>query len=790
MTDLRPSLSVVIPAFNEAQRLRPTLARVMAFLDASARSYELLVVDDGSSDATALVAGELVGERGRVIALGRNRGKGAAVRAGVLASRGARVLVTDADLSTPIEQLAKLEAVLDAGAAVAVASRAVAGAELPVRQGPLRAAIGRGFNRFVRALGLSPLLDTQCGFKLFEGEAARSLFAALEIEGFAFDVEVLARAERAGLRVVELPVLWRNDADSRVRAFAGARAFADLAQIWRGFAGSDWRTPRATERILVVALFVVLAARWIGLGALPVLDTSEARYAAIAQGMADSGDWVTPRLPGGEPFWAKPPLHFWLTAASIRALGANEFAVRLPCALGELVLIAATFALGLLAANRRTALLAAVLVASMLLTLGLSALAITDMTLAACVASALSCFAYAVGLGEREPSWRAGLGFFACLGLGMLAKGPVALAICGGAIAIYSLWQRSLAWLPRLPWLTGTLVFCAVAAPWYLLAEARTPGFLDYFLVHENFLRFVSSSYGDRYGDNHSYPYGTIWAFLLLGTLPWSGLLLFGAASRAPRPRFDTPARRFVVACAVAAPLFFTPARNVVLSYVMPSLPGVALVAALFLAPLFEREVLSAGAQRIERAAIWLARSIPLLAVAAGAFAMFWLGSSWRDELALGLLFPLAALPILWLGRATPRGGVLATCIMLALLDMTARYVVADELAQQRSARSLARALSARVELASCGVHFYGLVPLSAEFYLDREIGTIGKQRDRLRRERSDRSCDVFMLHPKEVAHLKRRDRFALALLFERGPYVALSDGEGAASQAVSAAPR
>lgn len=224
-------LSVVIPAYNEAERLPPTLRRVAAAL--AGRDFEIVVADDGSSDGTAEAALALGLPALRVLRAEHNRGKGDAVRRGMLGAAGDRRLMTDADLSTPIEDLARLEAALDAGADVAIGSRAVADSRVEVHQPAYREAMGRLFNACVRGLLLPGLHDTQCGFKLFTAAAAERAFARSVLDGFGFDVEVLYAARRAGLRIAEIGVTWRNDAASRVTFGRGARAFADLLAIRR-----------------------------------------------------------------------------------------------------------------------------------------------------------------------------------------------------------------------------------------------------------------------------------------------------------------------------------------------------------------------------------------------------------------------------------------------------------------------------------------------------------------------------------------------------------------------------
>jgi dolichyl-phosphate beta-glucosyltransferase len=240
-----PGLSVVIPAYNEALRLPATLARVREHLAARGVAHEILVIDDGSSDGTADVA-RAAGEAVRVLRHTPNRGKGYAVRRGMLAATGERRLMTDADLSTPIEELARLEAEIDRGIDVAIGSRAVTGARIEVHQPAYREAMGRFFNVLVQALLLPGLADTQCGFKLFTAAAAEKAFGACRLDGFSFDVEALYVARRRGLRIAEVPVVWRNDAATRVGLGGGGAAFADLLRI-RYFALLGAYGPRGTH---------------------------------------------------------------------------------------------------------------------------------------------------------------------------------------------------------------------------------------------------------------------------------------------------------------------------------------------------------------------------------------------------------------------------------------------------------------------------------------------------------------------------------------------------------------
>ena len=225
-------ISIVFPAYNEARRLPRTLERVYAFLDERKLEAEILVVDDGSRDDTAKIVAERFGARGaKVLSYGGNRGKGYAVRFGFLAATGERVLMSDSDLSTPIEELDALTKAMDERSVdIAIGSRALG--QVVVAQRGVRSFSGKVYNRIMRAILRLPFEDTQCGFKLFKRERCRSVFEAMKIERFSFDVEILFLARRLGLTAAEVPVRWFNDAETKVRFFRDAtRMFTDVVRI-------------------------------------------------------------------------------------------------------------------------------------------------------------------------------------------------------------------------------------------------------------------------------------------------------------------------------------------------------------------------------------------------------------------------------------------------------------------------------------------------------------------------------------------------------------------------------
>jgi dolichyl-phosphate beta-glucosyltransferase len=236
-TFTRPFLSIVVPAYDEEERLAASLAKIGSYVDATRLDAEIVVVDDGSKDRTAELAEKaLSGRRGRVIRNGENRGKGYSVRRGVLEAKGRFVLLTDADLSTPIEEHGKLAAVIrDRDLDLAIGSRALPGSDVQVRQGRIRQTMGRTFNVLIRALTRLPFRDTQCGFKLMDRNRVTPLFEKMVVDGFAFDVELLFLCERFGLSVVDVPVTWRNASGSKVSLVADPMSMiVDVLRVrWR-----------------------------------------------------------------------------------------------------------------------------------------------------------------------------------------------------------------------------------------------------------------------------------------------------------------------------------------------------------------------------------------------------------------------------------------------------------------------------------------------------------------------------------------------------------------------------
>jgi len=233
----QPTLSVVIPAFNEARRLGETLRRIREYALGTGRAWEIVVVDDGSTDATGAVVQQFAGARVamHLLANPRNRGKGYSVRRGMLVATGDAVLMCDADLSAPIEEVEKLWPWLEQGYDVVIGSRDMPDSVLDPPQPRLRRLLAAVFRTVRRSLMLPGLRDTQCGFKLFRQSAAEDVFARQTVDGWLFDCEVLGLADRLGYRIKEVGITWRHRPESRVRLWREAIAAVPrlVAMRWR-----------------------------------------------------------------------------------------------------------------------------------------------------------------------------------------------------------------------------------------------------------------------------------------------------------------------------------------------------------------------------------------------------------------------------------------------------------------------------------------------------------------------------------------------------------------------------
>jgi 4-amino-4-deoxy-L-arabinose transferase-like glycosyltransferase len=323
------------------------------------------------------------------------------------------------------------------------------------------------------------------------------------------------------------------------------------------------------------ALLFLLFCRLVSMYFIPLNDVSEARYGEIARKMLETGNWVTLFHEYGVPFWAKPPLSTWLSAFSMKIFGVNELAVRLPGLMLSTAVIWMIWDLAKKHSGTTVAALTALVLSGTLYFFLDAGTVMTDPSLIFCTTLVLVSFWHAVVEGNKRWSYL----FFVGLGLGLLAKGPVAVVLVGMPLFVWvlirnqwrALWQH-------LPWIKGILIILAIALPWYILAEIRTPGFLNYFIVGEHFHRFVTPGWaGDKYGYAHKEHWGMIWLFAASGIFPWC---LLGAAWFV-KYRKSLPSLfgdndgwlSYLFLCTVVPLFFFTFSSNIIYTYVFPSLP-------------------------------------------------------------------------------------------------------------------------------------------------------------------------------------------------------------------------
>lgn len=334
-----------------------------------------------------------------------------------------------------------------------------------------------------------------------------------------------------------------------------------------------------------IALTVLaVAIRFISIGLYPLMDTTEARYGEMARIMYETGNWITPMFDYNIPFWGKPPLFTWLSAAGFSLFGVNEFAARVP----HLFISMLVFVLIWLLASKeeqgvkQQAWLAVAILATTGAFIVNAGAVMTDTALT--LGITLSMVGFWLSWSKQSRFW--GYMFFVGLSIGMLAKGPLAVVLVGISLTIWITTDKRWKRIPTcLPWKGGIALFVLLSLPWYLLAEWKSPGFLNYFIVGEHIKRFIVSGWqGDLYGTAHKEIRGTIWIYWALAALPWTPVLLYQVL------RFFRAGKESVVSsngyfgflwCWMLAPLIlFTFSGNILASYVMPGLPAFALLIA------------------------------------------------------------------------------------------------------------------------------------------------------------------------------------------------------------------
>ena len=322
------------------------------------------------------------------------------------------------------------------------------------------------------------------------------------------------------------------------------------------------------------AVFGLLIIRGFLNAVIPLMDKTEARYAEIARIMTETNNWITPQIDYGIPFWAKPPLSTWLSAMSFDAFGVNEFTARLPYFLLAITLV---FLVGKYAKREH---LSFFLPGFILLTLPEffihAGVVSTDTALAFTVVLVMLSFWETLQDNSRF-YWKYLI--FVGFGLGLLAKGPIIFILTLPPLVFWCIYFKNyISISKRIPWVLGGIITMAIALPWYILAEQKTPGFIDYFIVGEHFKRFFDSNWtGDKYGFPKSQPLGMIWIFLLLLALPWIQVLLL----KLWQNRINLLKNKWVVFLLLWllwTPVFFTVSKSLIHPYIMPIMVPLALL--------------------------------------------------------------------------------------------------------------------------------------------------------------------------------------------------------------------
>jgi 4-amino-4-deoxy-L-arabinose transferase-like glycosyltransferase len=343
----------------------------------------------------------------------------------------------------------------------------------------------------------------------------------------------------------------------------------------------------SNRKWLVGLLLLALVVRVATLGAYPLMDNTEARYAEIARKIVETGDWVMPQFKYGVPFWSKPPLSMWMTAVSYFAFGISEFSARLASLVACLPVAWMTYRLAAVRDGTDDGLRASVVLVTTPLFFVSAGAVMTDPALVLGTTLSMAGFWFAMTqTGAVACAW--GYAFFVGLAIGLLAKGPVGAVLTLAPVGLWTLWKGGIGnvWR-RMPWISGLLLTIVLAVPWYVLAERRTPGFIDYFLVGEHWKRYTESGWkGDMFGTAHQQPRGMIWPMALLFTLPWSGLWLIQfrhfrlAAARRESARPDDGWVAYLWLWMMTPIVFFTFAGNILFTYFLPGVPAFALLVA------------------------------------------------------------------------------------------------------------------------------------------------------------------------------------------------------------------
>lgn len=586
-----PAISMILPAWNEAEVIADAVAESVAALSDLAGDFEVIVVDDGSTDETAAVVRGLSAsdERIRLIQHSPNQGYGAAIRSGFAAAQKDLVVFTDSDCQFDLTELDRFVLLSDR-------YDVVCGYRIDRKDTPLRCLYSKIYNLLVRALLGTGVRDVDCALKLFRRDVTKRV--NITGNGFLVNSEILTQAKQLGCSIVEVGVSHRPRTlgESTVSVRHIPPVLASLARYWwnevqfpaatkpageqepsekithvRAAPGTHRSAVMGSYRLMQWALLLVAAIFLLTNLGYPLIDRDETRYAEIPREMLASGDWIVPQL-NFQTYYDKPPMLYWLCAVSYTVLGVSETSARIVPALAALATLASTMFFGSRIFDRRIGLISGVV---LMLSVGFmftSRYLLLDGVLTLFVCLSLFTAYEALRCQRLHLGWWTLSGI--CIGLAFLTKGPVSFVLWLPPVFAFA-WISQGHARPRW-WHYGLIaaVATAIAAPWFIAVHQRDPTFLVEFFYRHNVARFA--------GEFHSRP---IWYFvpvLLIAGHPWSFLTipyvgyLFGRDEQARRSR--PPAVGFLLLCSAWCFVFFSLSKCKLPTYLLPAAPALAIM--------------------------------------------------------------------------------------------------------------------------------------------------------------------------------------------------------------------
>ncbi len=574
-----PSISLVLPAYNEQAVIEQAIREADEALSELTSNYEILVVDDGSTDQTRAIAEREARSRPavRVISFAENQGYGAALRTGFQAATKQWIGFTDSDCQFDVHELNRLTLLLEK-------HDVACGYRIDRQDNWLRCLYSKVYNGLVSLLLNTGVRDCDCALKLFRRDVLKSL--PPNTDGFLVNAELLTRARLAGKSVVEVGVTHRERprGTSTVSVWHTIPVFQALIRFWWSailFPASDadkrsadghWS--RGQTALAAGALVVLSVIMFFSNLSYPLIEPDESRYAQISLEMVQSGDYIVPHLHGAA-YLDKPPLLYWVTAAGLKTFGTNEFAARLPSAFAAALTILAPFWLGRILVGNRAAFLEAIMLflclgfvlsGRFLIMDGLLALFTSVSILASCAAARAA-----------PVRWHWWLLAAAACALGILTKGPVAVVLVFPSLIVI-LWATR--WYKHLHvghWVAFGATVVIIALPWFALIASREPDFLAYFFWKHHVLRFVHAF-------DHQEPFWYYIPVLFVGMFPSSLLLsptvifLFSRSESIRRLR--TPELGAIIVGAFWIVVFFSLSSCKLPTYILPAIPLLCLIQA------------------------------------------------------------------------------------------------------------------------------------------------------------------------------------------------------------------